>query len=79
MPELLRTPLGRRSRKREKTKFVGGLGDLSYEPDPSDSVPYGCGREWHRNGEILRRPHARRIYASVKDYAARVASGSKRK
>jgi transposase len=36
-------------------------------------------REWHRNGEILRRPRARRICASVKDYAAGVASGSKRK
>jgi hypothetical protein len=45
----------------------------------SDSAPYGRGPEWHRNGKILRRPQARRICASVKDYAAGVANGSKRK
>jgi hypothetical protein len=44
-----------------------------------DGAPCGRGRLWHRNGEILHCPHARRICASVKDYAASVASGSKRK
>jgi hypothetical protein len=55
------------------------LGVPSYEPDPNASVPYGCSREWHRNGEFLRSQQARRICTSVKDYAAGVASGIKRK
>jgi hypothetical protein len=44
-----------------------------------DGASYGCGRAWQRVGEILRRPRARGICASVKDYAAGVATGGKRK
>jgi hypothetical protein len=43
-----------------------------------NSAPHGCSGAW-QNGEILRRPRARGICASVKGYAARVATGSKRK
>lgn len=45
----------------------------------SIGAPYGCGRARQRVGEMLRRPRARRICVSVKDYAAGVATGGKHK
>ena len=44
----------------------------------TNSAPYGCSRAW-QNGEILRRPRVGRTCASVRDYAVRVAIGSKHK